>query len=189
MKIVRIFEYSSSFYTLAHWRTNVRIYSYRQIWHERISEYIRIKKITRTNVRIHSYEKFDKKKLHKRISEYIRIRKFDTNKCPNKYLWPKYLNIRKFKYIRHTLTRSQARSQLNAASLESSRCDNNIHIFIDFYWKIVNQLFPSQVPIPCYASWFYSWEWLVAAWNWNGSMPSVQMRALDVQDHVNDEHS
>ena len=104
-------------------------------------------------------------------------------------MWPKYLNIRIFKYIRHTLTRSQARSQLNAASLESSRCDNNIHIFIDFYWKIVNQLFPLQVPIPCYASWFYSWEWLVAAWNWNGSMPSVQMRALDVQDHGNDEHS
>ena len=67
-----ILEYSSSFYTLTHSQTNVRIYSYKQIWHEW-------------------------------ISEYIRIRKFGMNECPNKYLWPKYLNIRILKYIRHTL--------------------------------------------------------------------------------------
>ena len=37
-----IFEYSSRFYTLKHSPTNVRIYSYKQIWHKRMSEYIRI---------------------------------------------------------------------------------------------------------------------------------------------------
>ena len=40
-----IFEYSNSSYTLTHSRTNIRIYSYNQIWRERMSEYIRIKKI------------------------------------------------------------------------------------------------------------------------------------------------
>ena len=40
-----IFEYSSSFYTLTHWRTNVRIYLYKQIWYERMSDYIRKRKI------------------------------------------------------------------------------------------------------------------------------------------------
>ena len=40
-----MFEYSSSFYTLTHWRTNVRIYSYKQIWYEWMSEYIRKRKI------------------------------------------------------------------------------------------------------------------------------------------------
>ena len=35
----------SSFYTLTHSRTNVRIYSYKQIWHKRMSEYIRKRKI------------------------------------------------------------------------------------------------------------------------------------------------
>ena len=40
-----IFEYSSRFYTLTHSPTNVRIYSYKQIWHERMSDYIRNRKI------------------------------------------------------------------------------------------------------------------------------------------------
>jgi hypothetical protein len=40
-----IFEYSSRFYTLTHSPTNVRIYSYKQIWHERMSEYIHKRKI------------------------------------------------------------------------------------------------------------------------------------------------
>ena len=40
-----IFEYSSRFYTLTHLPTNVRIYLYKQIWHERMSEYIRKRKI------------------------------------------------------------------------------------------------------------------------------------------------
>ena len=40
-----IFEYSSRFYTLTHSPTNVRIYLYKQIWHERMSEYIRKRKI------------------------------------------------------------------------------------------------------------------------------------------------
>ena len=39
-------------------------------WYERISEYIRVKKMTRTNIRIYSYDIF----WHERISEYIRIR-------------------------------------------------------------------------------------------------------------------
>ena len=66
-----IFEYSSRFYTLRHSPTNVRIYSYKQIWQAR-------------------------------MSEYIRKRKIDTNKCPNIYSWPIYLNIWIFKYICHT---------------------------------------------------------------------------------------
>ena len=60
---IHIFEYSSNLYTLTHSWMNVRIHSYKQIW-------------------------------HKWMSEYIHIRKIDTNECPNKYLWPKYLNIR-----------------------------------------------------------------------------------------------
>ena len=40
-----IFKYSSRFYTLTHSPTNVRIYLYKQIWHERMSEYIRKRKI------------------------------------------------------------------------------------------------------------------------------------------------
>ena len=43
--VTNIFEYLSIFYTLTHWRTNVRIYSYKQIWYERMSEYIRKRKI------------------------------------------------------------------------------------------------------------------------------------------------
>ena len=39
-------------------------------WYERISEYIRDKKMTRTNIRIYSYDFF----LHEQISEYIRIK-------------------------------------------------------------------------------------------------------------------
>ena len=67
--------------------------------YEWISEYIRIEKVdtneypnifisrklTRTNVRIYSYPKND------------------TNEYPNRYLDHKYLNIRIFEYIRHTL--------------------------------------------------------------------------------------
>ena len=61
-----IFEYSSRFYTLTHSPTNVRIYSYKQIRHERMSEYIRKRKIdtnecpniyswpTYSNIRIYS---------------------------------------------------------------------------------------------------------------------------------------
>ena len=63
--------YSSRFYTLTHSPTNVWIYSYKQIWHER-------------------------------MSKYIRKRKIDTNECPNMYSWPIYSNIRIFEYIRHT---------------------------------------------------------------------------------------
>ena len=52
-------------------------------WHERISEYIRVKKMTRTNIRIYSYEHF----WHERISEYIRIQKVDTNEYPKIFVW------------------------------------------------------------------------------------------------------
>ena len=45
MKIVRIFEYSAYFHSLTHSWTNVWIYSYKQIWPERMSEYIRTNKI------------------------------------------------------------------------------------------------------------------------------------------------
>ena len=112
-----IFEYSSRFYTLTHSPTNVRIYSYKQIWHERMSEYIRKRKIDTnecpniyswpicSNIRIFKYSSHSNRVWfwYERISQYIRIKKIDTNECPNKYSYRKYLNIRIFKYIRHTL--------------------------------------------------------------------------------------
>ena len=36
----------------------VRVWHLYRFWHERISEYIRVKKMTRTNIRIYSYEFF-----------------------------------------------------------------------------------------------------------------------------------
>ena len=69
MKIARIFEYSSRFYTLTHSPTNVRIYSYKQIWHERMSEYIRKRKIdTNECPNIYSWPIYS----NIRIFEYIR---------------------------------------------------------------------------------------------------------------------
>ena len=65
-------------------------------WHERISEYIRVKKMTRMNIQIYSYEHF----WYERISEYIRIKTLlRTNIRIN--IWIE--NIRIFEYIRHTL--------------------------------------------------------------------------------------
>ena len=58
-----IFEYSSSSYTLTHWRTNVRIYSYKQIWCRNI--FIKEKLIQR-NVRIYICD------------QYIRIFKYSN---------------------------------------------------------------------------------------------------------------
>ena len=64
-----IFEYSSRFYTLTHSPTNVRIYSYKQIWHERMSEYIRKRKIdTNECPNIYSWPIYS----NIRIFEYIR---------------------------------------------------------------------------------------------------------------------
>ena len=42
---LNILEYSSRFYTPTHSPTKVRIYSYNQIWHEQMSEYICKRKI------------------------------------------------------------------------------------------------------------------------------------------------
>ena len=64
-----IFEYSSRFYTLTHSPTNVRIYSSKQIWHERMSEYIRKRKIdTNECPNIYSWPIYS----NIRIFEYIR---------------------------------------------------------------------------------------------------------------------
>ena len=64
-----IFEYSSRFYTLTHSPTNVWIYSYKQIWHERMSEYIRKRKIdTNECPNIYSWPIYS----NIRIFEYIR---------------------------------------------------------------------------------------------------------------------
>ena len=65
-------------------------------WYERISEYICVKKMTRTNIRIYSYEIF----WYERISEYIRIKiLIRTNIRIN--IWIE--NIWIFEYIRHSL--------------------------------------------------------------------------------------
>ena len=45
-----IFEYSTNVNTPTHSRTNVRIYSYKQILHEQMSNYIHIRKSIRMNV-------------------------------------------------------------------------------------------------------------------------------------------
>ena len=64
-----VFEYSLRFYTLTHSPTNVRIYSYKQIWHERMSEYIRKRKIdTNECPNIYSWPIYS----NIRIFEYIR---------------------------------------------------------------------------------------------------------------------
>ena len=51
-------------------RFQTRVWHSYGFWYERISEYIRVKKMIRTNIRIYSYEHF----WHERISEYIRIK-------------------------------------------------------------------------------------------------------------------
>ena len=64
-----IFKYSSRFYTLTHSPTNVWIYSYKQIWHERMSEYIRKRKIDMNECpNIYSWPIYS----NIRILEYIR---------------------------------------------------------------------------------------------------------------------
>ena len=75
----------SSFYTLTHWRTNVRIYSYKQIWYERMSEYIRKRKIDTnecpniyllpiySNIQIYSPHPVQKPKSHPSLWKIITI--------------------------------------------------------------------------------------------------------------------
>ena len=71
-----IFEYSSRFYTLTHSPTNVRIYSYKQIWHEWMSEYIRKRKIDMNECpNIYSWPIYS----NIRIFEYIRHTLFCFN--------------------------------------------------------------------------------------------------------------
>ena len=68
-KYSNIFKYSSRFYTLTRSPTNVRIYSYKQIWPERMSEYIRKRKIdTNECPNIYSWPIYS----NIRIFEYIR---------------------------------------------------------------------------------------------------------------------
>ena len=60
-------------------------------WYERISEYIRVKKMTWMNIRIYSYEHF----WHERISEYIRMKFFDTNEYSKIFVskfWYKWIS-------------------------------------------------------------------------------------------------
>ena len=71
-----IFEYSSRFYTLTHLPTNVWIYLYKQIWYERMSEYIRKKKIDSNECpNIYSWPIYS----NIRIFEYIRHTLFQTD--------------------------------------------------------------------------------------------------------------
>ena len=53
------------------------------------------------NIRIYSYQENNTKKI-------------DMNECPNKYLYRKYLNIRIFEYIRHTLPQSLKHYLINS---------------------------------------------------------------------------
>ena len=85
-------------------------------WHERISKYIRVKKITRTNIRIYSYDTNEYpnvfvwnclRRTNIRIYSY---QNFDTNEYPNKYLYWKlyeYWNIFEYSLSSYTLTHSR----------------------------------------------------------------------------------
>ena len=106
------------FLLLGYWFLLVwnRVWHSYGFWHERLSEYIRFKKMTRTNIRIYSYENF----WHEQISEYICIKKitwlniriysynkFDTNECPNKYSsWKLYKYSNMFKYLNSFYTQT-----------------------------------------------------------------------------------
>ena len=79
-----IFEYSSRFYTLTHSWTNVQIYLYKQIWHERMSEYIGRRKID-TNEYPNIFVQTNLMRTNFQI-----------------YICDQYIRI--FKYICHTLT-------------------------------------------------------------------------------------
>ena len=70
----KIFEYPNIQHTMI-WK----------IWYERISEYIRIKKMIRTNIRIYSYQKKD------------------TNMIRTNIRGGKYSNIFEYPNIRHTM--------------------------------------------------------------------------------------
>ena len=63
-----------------------------KIWYERISEYIRIKKMIRTNIRIYSYQKKD------------------TNMIRTNIRGRKYSNIFEYPNIRHTMKRTAEKS-------------------------------------------------------------------------------
>ena len=87
------------------WGMQNRVWHSYGFWYERISEYIRVKKMIRTNIRIYSYEHF----WHERISEYIRIKiSIRTNIRIN----IRIENIRIFEYIRHTLDKTGTSSVL-----------------------------------------------------------------------------
>ena len=82
-------------------------------WHERISEYIRVKKMTRTNIRIYSYEFFDtneypnifvSKNLHEWMSEYIRIKNLTQTNVRINIRIENCMNIRIYSNIRPVFT-------------------------------------------------------------------------------------
>ena len=69
-----VFEYSSRFYTLTHSPTNVRIYSYKQIWPERMSEYIRKRKIdTNECPNIYSWPIYSNIRIYSSHSVVLRL--------------------------------------------------------------------------------------------------------------------
>ena len=81
-----IFEYSSRFYTLTHSPTNVRIYSYKQIWHERMSEYICKRKIdTNECPNIYSWPIYSNIQIYSSHSEIYTLH-LNTIICANLHL-------------------------------------------------------------------------------------------------------
>ena len=90
-------EYPNTFlHKILHERMSEEIFVLKFVW---IFEYILrlVFAHSRTDVWIYSY---------KQMSEYICKQKIGPNECPNKYLWPIYLNIWIFEYIRRTLKQS-----------------------------------------------------------------------------------
>ena len=61
-------------------RTNIRIYSYQQIWHEQMPELVFVLKI------VWIFEYSSSVYTDQRMSEYICANKFDTNECANIFI-------------------------------------------------------------------------------------------------------
>ena len=61
-------------------RTNIRIYSYQQIWHEQMPELVFVLKI------VWIFEYSSSFYTDQRMSEYICANKFDTNECANIFI-------------------------------------------------------------------------------------------------------
>ena len=112
-----------------------RVWHLYGFWYKRISEYIRVKKMTEMNIRIYSYEIC----WHERISEYICMKFFDTNEYPKIF-------ISKFWYewISKWIFGSKIFQYLNIfitlwTKLAPDLCFYNLN---SFFWSLLSTKYP-----------------------------------------------